>query len=92
MVQTEVEDLSLVVEEADVLYVTRIQKERFASQEVRQVERKSQREETGCSLGIGYVGGAVVDDEATRVHTRRGHISRRPALGDRPPWLVVCRP
>eukprot|EP00903_Cladosiphon_okamuranus_P022156 g20375.t1 len=33
VVQTELEELSSVVEEADVLYVTRIQKERFASRE-----------------------------------------------------------
>eukprot|EP00752_Nemacystus_decipiens_P005445 g4935.t1 len=33
VVQTEFEDLSSVVEEADVLYITRIQKERFASRE-----------------------------------------------------------
>lgn len=32
--QTEHEDLSEVLKEADVLYITRIQKERFASQEV----------------------------------------------------------
>lgn len=44
MVQTEMEDLSLVVEEADVLYVTRIQKERFASREVRHKERERQME------------------------------------------------
>ena len=33
-VQTEVEDIDVVLEEADVLYVTRVQKERFASREV----------------------------------------------------------
>lgn len=33
-VQTEVEDIGVVLEEADVLYVTRVQKERFASREV----------------------------------------------------------
>lgn len=43
MVQTESEDLSLVVEEADVLYVTRIQKERFASREVREREKRRER-------------------------------------------------
>ncbi|CAN0247733.1 unnamed protein product, partial [Ectocarpus fasciculatus] len=32
-VQTEVEDIDVVLEEADVLYVTRVQKERFASRE-----------------------------------------------------------
>ncbi|CAN0149566.1 unnamed protein product [Ectocarpus sp. 12 AP-2014] len=32
-VQTEVEDIGVVLEEADVLYVTRVQKERFASRE-----------------------------------------------------------
>lgn len=34
VVQTEHEDLNSVLEETDVLYVTRIQKERFASAEV----------------------------------------------------------
>lgn len=36
VVQTEHEDLNSVLEETDVLYVTRIQKERFASDEVGQ--------------------------------------------------------
>lgn len=44
----ELEDLSLVVEEADVLYVTRIQKERFASKEAR--ERKSMKRTDFCSM------------------------------------------
>lgn len=43
MVQTEHEDLSAVLLEAGVLYVTRIQKERFASKEVREKEKRKKR-------------------------------------------------